>query len=267
MTSNETKDGRIGWPGSVFGSYAQPGKEEDSTRSAEIEGATPNFARRPREKHTFIPVEMQMDYESGGKQQKEPCEVAAEGFGDLRQGVEDKDARSSARITEFAVFALRGFGCSRVGLGIGSFGKELIATLRRHATVMKEKMYRKGVRPPLTNRVIAGLADATWGSEVPNGRPENSLLARHFAPWDLSSFEDYVRKDDKVEPRGNRPETTNAISRKIKQQIEIFGSVYGEEHVQGRAGVLSFLEELHGSYEEFPRSFLMEVWVKWRLDM
>ena len=126
---------RIGGPDSVFARFAAPGMEEDSTRSAEIEVSMPNFVRRPREKPTFIPVDMQMDYEAGSKK-KEPWEIVAEGIGDMRNSTEEKDLEGITRIVEFTVFALRGFGCFRVELGIGAFGKELSDTLRRQASVM-----------------------------------------------------------------------------------------------------------------------------------
>ena len=244
----------------MLGRFAQPGMEEDVTRSADIEGLMPSFVRRPREKPTFIPVEMQLDYEAGARS-KEPWDVVAEGIGELRQGNDEKDTKSTTRLTEFLVFALRGFGCFKIELGVGAYGKELSETLKRQATVMKEFMYRKGIRVPLTNRVIAGVSEASWGSEVPNGAPETSLLARDFAPWGLNSFEDYVRKDEKIEGRGKAPTAMNVISRAIKQQIKIFGAVYGEEHVMERLEALSFLEDLHESYEEFfSPSFLMAVW-------
>ena len=220
----------------------------------------PNFVRRPREKPTFIPVEMQLDYEAGSKR-KEPWDIVAEGFGELRNGVDDKDTKSSARLNEFLVFALRGFGCFKVEIGIGAYGKDLSETLKRQATVMKETMYRKGIRVPLTNRIVVGMADGAWGSEVPNGTPENSLLARDFVPWGLNGFEDYIRKDDKMEPRTKPPVVMNVISRAIKQQVKLFGAVYGEEHVAERLEALSFMEDLHERYEEFfSPTFLMSVW-------
>ena len=117
-------------------------------------------------------------------------------------------------------------------------------------------MCRKGSRVPLTNRIVQGLADACWGSEVPGGSPEGNLLVVDFLPWGPNSFEDYVRKDGKIEVRNKSPITMNAISRAIKQQVKIFSAVYGEEHAAERSGALSFLEDLRESYEEFspPRS-------------
>ena len=46
---------------------------------------------------------MQSGYEVGGGN-KETCGIVAEGFGELRPGVEDKGAKQSTRITEFAIF-------------------------------------------------------------------------------------------------------------------------------------------------------------------
>ena len=257
MSSRQSVHG----PDSAFKHFAQSGLEEDTVRSAEIESLMPNFVRRPREKPTFIPVDMQIDYETGGTKKKDPWDIVAEGIGELRGGSDEKDVKSTNKITEFVVFALRGFGCFKVELGIGAYGKELCETLKRQATVMKEAMYRKGIRVPLTNRIVSGMAEAAWGSEVPGGVPENHLLARDFVPWDLGSFEDYVRKDDKFEARSRPPAAMNVITRAIKQQIKLFGAVYGEEHISERMEALSFLEELHESYEEFfSPIFLMAVW-------
>ena len=61
---------------------------------------------------------------------------------------EDRENKGAHRLTEFLVFALRGFGCFKVDLGIGSFGEDLHDTLKRQATAMKEFMYRKGIRVP-----------------------------------------------------------------------------------------------------------------------
>ena len=85
-------------------------------------------------------------------------------------------------MSEFLVFSLRGFGCFKIELGIGSYGKDLLGTLKRQASAMKESMYRKGIRIPLTNRIVQGLADACWGSEVPGGSPEGDLLVMDFPP-------------------------------------------------------------------------------------
>ena len=65
----------------MFGRFAKQGVGEDVSRSVDLESMMPNFVRRPREKPTFIPVDMQVEYETADKK-KEPWEVVAEGFGD-----------------------------------------------------------------------------------------------------------------------------------------------------------------------------------------
>ena len=51
------------------------------------------------------------------------------------------------------------------------------------------------------------------------------------------------------------------IARAAKQQIKIFGAIYGEEHIEERTDALAFLEGIRESYEEFfSPSFLMAVW-------
>ena len=106
-----------GGPDGAFRRFAQPGVEENEGRSADLESLMPNFVRRPREKPTYIPVEMQADYESGGKR-REPWDIVAEGIGEIR-GNDDKEGKSANRTSEFLVFALRGFGCFKIELGIG----------------------------------------------------------------------------------------------------------------------------------------------------
>ena len=49
-------------PDSALKRFAQPGVEENEGRSAALGSLMPNFVRRPREKPTHIPVEMQIDY-------------------------------------------------------------------------------------------------------------------------------------------------------------------------------------------------------------
>ena len=75
-------------------------------------------------------------YESGGRRQ-EHWEVAAEEFGELRNGAEEQENKLSPRITEFTVFALRGSGCCKVDLGRWYFGKDLGETPKRQADVAK----------------------------------------------------------------------------------------------------------------------------------
>lgn len=192
---------------------------------------------------------------------KDAWAVVEEGFGDLRNGVDDKDTKSTARITDFLVFALRGFVRFEVELRTGAFGKELIEDPARKAKTMKEFMYRKGIRVPLANRIINGLEDAAWGPEVPGCAPGNSLLARDFAPWGLNSCEDYIGKNDKPEERSRPPSAMGVISRTIKQQKNAFGAVYGEAHISERLEALSPMGDLRESYEEFfAPAFLMSVW-------
>lgn len=154
-----TKTSGVGCPDSLFERYAQPGVEEDSAMSADIEGLAPNFVRRPRGQSAFTQVEMQMGYDDGGRKMGK-CEVVDEGFRELKSAVGDKYAKTATRIAEFTAFELRGFGCFKVELGTGAYVKELGETLKRKAAAMKELMYTKGIRSALTNRIINGLSGA-----------------------------------------------------------------------------------------------------------
>ena len=162
-----------------------------------------------------------------GEKKKETYGVLF-GFGELRGGVDDKDAENSTRIIESDAFSLRGFSCLKADLGIGSFGKELNETPKRRASTTKELMYRKGARPPLTNTAIYGLDEDSRCSEVPGGTPASSWPARDFVPLGRNSFGCYIR-EDKLGPRIRPPVATNITHRPIKQRIKIFGASYGAE--------------------------------------
>ena len=56
-----------GGPDLALGRFAQPGLDDEHVRSADLESAMPNFARRHRGKPTYIPAEMQTDYEAGDR--------------------------------------------------------------------------------------------------------------------------------------------------------------------------------------------------------
>ena len=128
-TTERQPRGATGRTDSVFARVAHPGMEADSARSAAIEGVMPNFPRRHRGKPTFTTVEMQADYEAVGEK-GEHWEVVSEGFGALRYGLGDKDANRYNRISEFAVFALRCFGCFEVESAQEHTGKN--STSRRN---------------------------------------------------------------------------------------------------------------------------------------
>lgn len=44
-------------------------------------------------------------------------------------------------------------------------------------------------------------------------------MARDFEPWDLDSFDDYVREDGKQEARIRPPSAMNIIYRPVEQKI------------------------------------------------
>ena len=109
-----------GGPIASFDRYSLPGMAEDAMGSSDIEGVAPSLVRRPGAKPTCIPVEMQMGYEAGGRRMG-ALGLVAEGSGELRSGVDDKDAKMATRITQFLVFELAGCGCSEVERGAVSF--------------------------------------------------------------------------------------------------------------------------------------------------
>ena len=60
---------------------------------------------------------------------------------------------------ESVVFALRGFGRFRSKLGLGERGLDLSDTMKRQFGIAREKRYMRGIRDPLTNRAVAGMAE------------------------------------------------------------------------------------------------------------
>lgn len=76
--------------------------------------------------------------------------------------------------------------------------------LSRHSEetlrIVRERMLRRGLRAPLTNRVVAGMVEGHRGSESHGGKPESQLMVKDFQPRDLRTYADYTRTDYKLDP-------------------------------------------------------------------
>ena len=63
-----------------------------------------------------------------------------------------------SKLVEKTIFALRGFGEFQVRWGIGAYGKELNAHLRRMSAYDQEEILAAGVRRFVSNRMACGIS-------------------------------------------------------------------------------------------------------------
>ena len=73
--------------------------------------------------------------------------------------------RVRTNATNYTTYALRGFGPLNVTFGRGLYDLELHKPLRRQANTAKHKLRELKSRTPSNNRLIAGMALVSWGSE------------------------------------------------------------------------------------------------------
>lgn len=69
-----------------------------------------------------------------------------------------------SKVVEWAVFALRGFGEFQVRWGIGAYGRELNACIRRLGAYENEEILASGVRCVMSNRIAYGFSTFKIGT-------------------------------------------------------------------------------------------------------
>ena len=69
-----------------------------------------------------------------------------------------------SKVVGKTIFTLRGFGEFRVKWGIGAYGKELNACIRRMSAYEQEEVLAAGVRCLLSSRIAYGLSALKFGT-------------------------------------------------------------------------------------------------------
>ena len=139
-----------------------------------------------------------------------------------------------SKIAEMAVFALRGFGEFQVRWGIGAYGEELNACLRRMDAYGKEEILASGVRCVMSNRIAYGLSTLKIGT-LSQGKEDNKTATlADFSPATVEEMGEemgnhYLANADR-EPVGRYPFSLDFFKQSIRNQHLVWSMVFGAEH-------------------------------------
>lgn len=103
----------------------------------------------------------------------------------------------------FALYAARGFHIFRVLIGVGVYGNNLEEAIRKQPSSMRDVMFGKWIRVPLTSKMDKLTPIGAWGSEGGWGPNDTSMVSTDFVPWCQDSLESLLVSNEK-ERRGKR---------------------------------------------------------------
>lgn len=158
---------------------------------------------------------------------------------------EEKKAGCNTKIEQFDVCALRGFGIHRVVLGAGTYGPELESCLRRQGRSEKGRLWRQKLRIPVTNRIARAAASGGFWNFSGGGTDELSATLADCFALDAAKYHNHTWDGAKLEPMGKEPHTLACFASPDKQQIRLFGMLYGKERMQERLDALAGLTWSH----------------------
>ena len=145
--------------------------------------------------------------------------------------------------------------------GRGLYGVELQKSLRRQANTLKHRLWELKIRTPFTNRLVTGVALASWGAEDGQLGQKDAILLNDCFPLDSQAFYRFKLADDKIEPHGTAPATMYMVTKMARQQARLFAAVYGKEHRPERMLAIERLSDIHEDFPGFFTSaFIAETW-------
>ena len=116
-------------------------------------------------------------------------------------------------------------------------------------------------RTPLTNRLIDGIALASWGAEDGQAGQKDATLFSDCFPLDSSACDKFKLVGDKVEAHGRPPATMYMVIKMARRHSRLFASVYGGEHLSDITQAIERLIDIREDCPEFPTaSSIAETW-------
>ena len=162
---------------------------------------------------------------------------------------------------------MRGFGEFRVKWGIGAYGKELNACIRRMSAYGKEEVLASGVRCLLSNRIAYGLSTLKFGTFCKGKEDNKTTTLADFSPVPVEEMENHFLANDDMGHAGRYPFSIDFFKRSIHNQNLIWARVYGAEHYPEREEALEFLIlRYEESPEFFTIPFLAAIWERMTID-
>ena len=227
----------------------------------------PSFLQKPTIRPTVPPIEVEFD-RLAQSVKTDNLDRIIDCLGTLAdKGSTSTEESEMSRLTELTVFALRGFGAFPTHIGTGAYGSELESTLERQALSFKPMTRDDGIRAPIYNRIVKGMAASAWGCPSTKYADDAFLLPGDFFPWAEANFFDYRPIGNKSETRPKEPVTVNMFEKCAIGQPRYFAAVYGEEHLKPRLKAIKALVNTHEDHPKVPPiDFVGDVWSRMNHD-
>ena len=132
-----------------------------------------------------------------------------------------------SNLVERTIFALRGFGGFQLRRGIGAYGKEMNARLRRMPAYGKEEIPASGARRFLTNRISYGFSTLKLGTFSRGEEGNKTATLADFTPVTVEEMENHYLTNADMEPVGRYTFSLDFFKRSIRNQNSIWSMVFG----------------------------------------
>ena len=124
----------------------------------------PDFARRPTTRATRPPVRRQVDPEIPPNKRSKWGKMA----GAMREIMANKQGKGAnpktTKLQKFATFGIRGFGYVPHTLAVGSYGDDLIASVKRCINARSNTPIDAGIRFSITYRLLKAAVRVDFGT-------------------------------------------------------------------------------------------------------
>ena len=141
----------------------------------------PDFTQRPTTRETRPPVKMQVGPELYYSWKWSKWDKMAGAMREIMENKQGKDGNPKAtKLRKFSTFAMRGFGGSPRMLAVGSFGGDLIASVKRCINARGNNLIASGVRFPITYRLLKAEEKVDFGTVHTGKEVEGSTALGDF---------------------------------------------------------------------------------------
>ena len=185
----------------------------------------------------------------------------------LQGGMVGNSEVDHSKLVEKTIFALIGLGEFQARCGIGAYGKELNACLRRMAAYGKEEILESGARCIISNRLSYGISTLKVGTFCRGKDDSKTSTLSDCIPSTVGEMENHYRDNAEVDPVGRYPWSLEFAKRIIRNQNLVWSVIFGSEHYPERAEALECEVLRHEeSPEFFSIPFLASIWERMTID-
>ena len=216
-----------------------------------VEGLMPQFSRRRSAPSTHQVVTGEVDVEMYDKHDQDV--TSSKGLSSWLKGEKDDSKEEPwARLNELATFALCGFGQFSATLGVGVYNNERRTTLLRQGMTDRDRLWDRGIRVPIGNRIAYGEAAMLRGTISPENVGGRTLLVSDFLPLSQEVYVKFQPDGKKNEPRKKQALSVEKWAKAAKQHTEMLCLPHGLEREKERTECILEMERERGRERESP---------------